>query len=308
MTGGLTLDHGAVNIATSGSLSFQGTQTLAGTGTVTFPNAIVDTIVAKLVIPGTGDLLTIAPGITLQGDSGFIGSNTGGTFLNQGTIKVIGGGTVTIQGDTNFAGGTLTGGTWQATAGSTLRLLGADIVTNAASILLDGSGANLYSDDGTTSALASFADNSLMGSLAIQNGFNLAAPADFNNQGSLTIGAGSVFTAGGNYTTGGSTIVDGTLAASDTVTVASGGSFAGSGTVKANVVNRGLVIPGDSPGILTIDGDYAQASTGSLDIEVGGTTAGYAVRSARRLRSCDLERGTWRVVDQRLRAQQRRNL
>ena len=270
VTGGLTLDQGSVNIAASGSLTFQGTQTLGGTGSVTFANAIA----AKLVIPGNGDLLTIAQGITMQGDSGFIGSNTGGAFLNQGTIKAIGGGTVTVQGDTNFAGGTLTGGHWQATAGSTLRLLGADIVTNAASILLDGPGATLYSDNGTTDALDGLAGNALTGSLAIQNGFNLATRAAFNNEGSLTIGAGSVFTAGGNYTTGGSTIVDGSLAASDTVTVNSGGRLAGSGTVTANVVNQGVVSPGDSPGILTIDGDYMQASTAALAIEVGGTTVG----------------------------------
>ena len=102
---------------------------------------------------------------------------TGGLLVNQGTIAADGGGTLTVQGATNFAGGTLTGGTWEAVANSTLRVLGGDVTTNAASIVLDGSNSHFYSDTGTTNALASVAGNTAAGSLRIRDGANLTRAA-----------------------------------------------------------------------------------------------------------------------------------
>ena len=67
---------------------------------------------------------------SVQGNSGFVGSTTGGFVNNQGTIIANGGGTLTVQGDANFSGGTLSGGNWQAVANGTLRLLGANVVTS----------------------------------------------------------------------------------------------------------------------------------------------------------------------------------
>src|SRR5262249_33855396 len=41
-----------------------------------------------------------------------------------------------------------------------------------------------------------------------------------------------------------------------------------------DVVNAGHVRPGQSPGILTIDGNYTGAGTGALDVELNGRSAG----------------------------------
>jgi hypothetical protein len=49
--------------------------------------------------------------------------------------------------------------------------------------------------------------------------------------------------------------------------------LSGNGLVGANVVNHGVVSPGTSAGLLTIDGNYLQ-DIGKLAIEVGGTNAG----------------------------------
>ena len=124
-------------------------------------------------MPTSGTTLTIASGIDVHGDTGFVGSTTGGFVTNNGTIAADGGGTITVQGDTNFAAGTLTGGNWQASNSSILRLLGANITTNAANILLSGASSHVYSDTGTTNALASFTANAASGSFTIQNGANL---------------------------------------------------------------------------------------------------------------------------------------
>jgi len=51
-------------------------------------------------------------------------------------------------------------------------------------------------------------------------------------------------------------------------------SLTGVGTIQTNLVNAGTVSPGESPGIITVDGNYTQESTGVLEIELGGTTAG----------------------------------
>lgn len=51
-----------------------------------------------------------------------------------------------------------------------------------------------------------------------------------------------------------------------------GESFSGSGTIEANLTNAGTLSPGSSPGTITIDGNFTQESTGTLAIELGGTT------------------------------------
>ncbi|MCI0682029.1 MAG: LamG domain-containing protein, partial [Gemmataceae bacterium] len=75
---------------------------------------------------------------------------------------------------------------------------------------------------------------------------------------------------GGTFTqTAGATTVNGafTAAALDL----QGGALGGSGIIHANLSNAGTVAPGNSPGILTVNGNYTQAADGSLDIEIQGT-------------------------------------
>src|SRR5262249_5852720 len=47
-------------------------------------------------------------------------------------------------------------------------------------------------------------------------------------------------------------------------------TLGGSGTINADVANSGTVAPGQSPGTLTINGDYTQRSNGALNIEIAG--------------------------------------
>ena len=188
---GLTLSGGIINIAgfAAGNnvLLFSGAQTLGGAGTVTFKTGI------NLPVIDNDSSLTIGPNVTIHGSSGTVG-RVNSALTNNGTIASDQGGTITVQGAANFSGGTLTGGTWQVSAGSTLRLMGANIATNAATILVDGGSSHLYSDIGTTNALAGLTTNS--GSLTIQNGANYAGSQAVTNSGSLTVGSGSAVYAG----------------------------------------------------------------------------------------------------------------
>ena len=249
---------------------FQGSQNLVGTGTVTLSNMNSD---GGLVVPNAGDTLTILPGVTVQGSSGVVGSSGGGLIANQGTIAAQGGGSLTVQGFTNFTGGTLTGGTWEAVGGSTLRLLGANVVTDAATIVLDGVGSQLDSDSNSTNALAGLTAITASGGLSLQNGAGLSA-SSVSNAGALTIGTGSSFPVAGYTQTGGSTTLQGGSLGATTLSI-QGGTLSGSGTVNGNLTNAAQVSPGSSsPGVLTINGNYTQTAAGALSLKVGGATAG----------------------------------
>ncbi len=60
-------------------------------------------------------------------------------------------------------------------------------------------------------------------------------------------------------------------ATSGPVSLDAGGTLKGSGTVGGDLNNEGILSPGNSPGIIVVNGNYAQAVTGSLEIEVQGT-------------------------------------
>ena len=76
----------------------------------------------------------------------------------------------------------------------------------------------------------------------------------------MTVGTSSTFTVGGSHDFQNSGLVQGT------------------GTIQAgNLINTGTVHPGDSPGILTVAGNYSQMSSGHLDIQIGGAKPGAPV-------------------------------
>ena len=97
--------------------------------------------------------------------------------------------------------------------------------------------------------------------------------------GSLTkVGAGTLTLTGANLYTGGTTVnggsllVDGSLV-SPTTTVNLGGLLGGHGLIGGSLVNGGTVSPGNSPGTLTVKGNFTQGAGGTLRIEVAGLAA-----------------------------------
>jgi hypothetical protein len=91
--------------------------------------------------------------------------------------------------------------------------------------------------------------------------------------GSVTIAPGATLTMSSFPAGGGSTGSNGSVGAGN-VTI--DGTLSGSGTINASVTNAGQVIPGGTgaAGILTFNGNYTQTTTGSLNLELGGTTPG----------------------------------
>jgi uncharacterized protein with beta-barrel porin domain len=78
-------------------------------------------------------------------------------------------------------------------------------------------------------------------------------------QGNLTkTGAGSLILNGADF--GNAQVLQGLLG--------------GTGSISGNLYNNGTVAPGDAPGRLTVGGNYIQAPTAALVIEVGGAQSG----------------------------------
>ena len=72
---------------------------------------------------------------------------------------------------------------------------------------------------------------------------------------------------------GGTVLLDDGTLLSSTIEIASGGTLGGNGQVVGDVINSGELQPGQSPGELSIEGNFTQTETGLLRIELGGTTA-----------------------------------
>jgi hypothetical protein len=277
--GQLTINNPG-NIYLGGTLNNTGTITWTGSGAFWFDGGTLNNQAGGTVdVQGSStiNLYSGSPIInnagTLKKSAGTGGTNIGVAFDNTGVVQVQTG-VLNISGAfTNFSGTTLTGGTYLITAA--LAFEGADIQTNAANIVLDGSSSQIVNNFNGKNALLNFASNASGGSFTIQNGRNFTTAGAFSNAGTVAVGSSSTFTATGNYTqtTGDTDLQGGTLAATGLVDL-QGGLLSGSGAVSGNVNNAAQVGPGDSAGAISITGNYTQTSAGALNIQLAGTTAG----------------------------------
>ena len=219
LDGTLTLGNGSAY----GGLYFESdaSQTLGGSGTVVFSGSGPDD---SLSLPsGT---LTIAAGITVQGQNGYVGYSpeTGGSYsniavVNQGTIQAsVSGGTITVEADSVQNSGTLdaanggtldvysssftTTGTIEADAGSTISIGGTidntGLVfapTGAGTVAITGTvdGGTVNAGTGTTLNLA----GSTLDGVTLSGNYQLAGNSSISSRngltldGTLTLGSGS---------------------------------------------------------------------------------------------------------------------
>lgn len=292
LLGGTLTNQGSMLLgsgSSGASLNISPGAVLAGGGTLTLSNSASNSIASAGV--GTG-MLTNEAGHTIQG-AGKIGSygmtltNRGliqanqsnalvlaesgvaANVVNEGTLRAAASSTLQVkQNLTNFneSTQTLTGGRYEAIGTMRLPVAGG-IVRNGADIVLDGAASRLYNgNDGTTDALSGFTTNLSTGRFEVRNGRNFAAGI-FGNAGNIDVGAGSTLTAITYTQTAGVTDVDGSLLVAGDIAL-NGGAFTGSGTVAGNLLNNGNLSPGNSPGTMSLTGNYTQVA-GALEIEIG---------------------------------------
>jgi outer membrane autotransporter protein len=270
----------------------------AGTGTLTIQNGGIVNMtgsdrVSIGVLAGSNGTLNILTGGTFTGFDAFIAQEDGSTGL--AVVNGAGGASTLQLGGNFFVGGDGTGphGT------GVLRVLNGGIVnSNRLVVLSTGTleiGVNplitvnnplgIEYDGGK---LKTIADTTLTNNGSLQtggvildsNGFTSTLSGVYSGTGGVSkIGAGAIVltntnTYGGDtFINAGSLIVDGSIASSST-TVNPNGLLGGVGTIGGNVISGGIVSPGDSPGTLTINGNYSQNNVGTLRIEVAALAAG----------------------------------
>ncbi len=130
-----------------------------------------------------------------------------------------------------------------------------------------------FTDQGTLFITDSLALN--LGLVNVPNGTGtitggvLVAPGDLTKAGEGLLDLDVTVVTGGNTNVSqGALAVNGTLVTDD-VLVQQGATLKGSGSIVGDVVNNGTVAPGNSPGTLTVMGNFTQSSNGTLAIEVG---------------------------------------
>ncbi|MBI3847133.1 MAG: hypothetical protein HY292_21100 [Planctomycetes bacterium] len=250
VTNGLALNGTITNAA---ALEFFGAQTLSGTGQIVFPSGGGTKVVRPL-----GGTLTIAAGISIQGESGTVGQ-AGTAFVNQGTIRAASSSvTMSVVGS-----GWSSTGTIQATNGGSLDLSGTGW-TNAGSLSITGGGSldlsGTWTNTGAISMTASTVNlggtftNGGVGSLS-RSGGTVNVTGTLNNT-ALTLNATT-----GSWRVAGGTIVGGTIATSGGAELIGAG-----GTLDAVTLNGSLSIPdGTSMSVtngLTLNGSISLNSTG----------------------------------------------
>ncbi len=145
-----TVLNGNIRIDKGSILSFQGNQTLNGTGMITFGSTASGN---QISLEGNA-IFTIGPGVLIHGQNGIIGPAVyiGGTeqIVNNGTISAdVAGGNITLQVNNSAANAISNGGTLSATNGGQLTIQNNITQSSVGHIDVSGTG-SLISQNGYT--------------------------------------------------------------------------------------------------------------------------------------------------------------
>ncbi|WP_429440750.1 autotransporter outer membrane beta-barrel domain-containing protein [Paraburkholderia sp. GAS33] len=269
----LTISDGATVTATSsgsnGAIESIGSGA-TGITTVTGPGS-------QLLLPGT----PLAVGEFINGGEG------------NGTLTISNGGLVSAQTVTlgDFDAGTTGVLNLDGTSSARGVLVTSGLTKDLGSGTVNFDGGILRAGAASSNFISGFGAGSLVvnaGGLYLDtNGFNVTVTDALSGSGGLTkIGNGTLVLDSDNTLTGNSEVSVGTLEVGDSsasnavlggnLTVDVAAALLGYGTIGGNLVNNGTVVPGGTAGTignLSVGGNYTQASTAALSVEVSPTSA-----------------------------------
>ncbi len=299
-SGGGTIDTNGNNVIASGVISGAGGLTKIGNGILNFQTAMTygggTTINAGTLfldsvggmLP-TGGALTVNGGLldmsdpsvgqsvgALAGTGGQISlgannlttnSSASTTLATQitGTGALIkqGSGVLTLTGNNLYSGGTqIQGG-----------LINFSSLNNFGTGQITLSGGGLQWATGTATDISSrLAPLGAAGGTFDTNGNTVTFATGLTGTGGLAKqGLGTLNLTGTNTYTGGTAVLAGTLAVNGSVTgnvaVGSAGTLGGNGTIGGNVAVSGTLAPGNSIGLLTVNGSFTQAAGSTYQVE-----------------------------------------
>jgi fibronectin-binding autotransporter adhesin len=241
---GVVTNNGTISIA-NGKVATSSTGHCGDSG----PRVINDTG-GKIVGVGTGTLSAV----NFEQGAGTT-AGTAPVTMNCGSLKYVGTGASTVRVPTSA---TMTG---NLAAGQTIVIAGQlnhGAFTNAGTIVLDQSTGSPTLNSGTVTNAGRIEASGASANTSSVNG-------QIDQTGA---GAEVVVPAGTKLQLGNTLLLK-------------AGTLRGSGTVSGSVENTGGVVkPGESPGTLTLTGNYLQGAGGRIEIEVAGTGVGQYDRLA----------------------------
>jgi hypothetical protein len=282
-TGGLVEVTGSFNLGnrSSASMASRGTYNLSG-GTLRLQGGLysmgrtvgADAFAASGEFNLSGGLLEIADGGFVIGDRDSTGLHGTGV-LNQtgGTLRVgtgastalfvagFGGGTYNLRGGTLEVGGNGLQSNYNNSAPYTFNLAGGTIKVTGSNLTL---ALEIDAEPGSTSVidtngLDATLQNITGGGSIVKTGEGSWIQEGLAEVGALTIQQGTLVANDAISATGEVTIDAGaaiTTTGSGSLTLGSGSVLRGSGLLDAPTIALGVVSPGASPGVLTIDADF----------------------------------------------------
>jgi outer membrane autotransporter protein len=279
-TGGLTKQGGGI-LTLAGSNTYSGATTVSGglinfsslgnfgTGTIILNGGGVQWAAGNTLDISSSPRLVLGPaGATFDtnGNNVSFATPLGGTAA----ITKAGNGILTFATNNNYSGGTtVTGGLINfASAGS----FGSGLIT------LNGGG--LQWAAGSTADISSkLAPLGAGGGVFDTNGNTVTFATGLTGTGGLAKqGLGTLNLTGNNTYTGGTAVLAGTLAVNGSiagnVAVGPAGTLGGNGTIAGSVVNTGTLAPGNSIGLLTVNGSYTQTAGSTYQVEVNNAGQG----------------------------------
>lgn len=235
-----------------------------------------------LVQGGASTVTNNSTGIVTGGYNGVYASGSAAlTFTNAGSITAVRGPAVEAGGGGTFNNtGTIQSGN------DGMLVSGAATVTNSGAVGSTGAGRAIAFSGAATHTLNLNTGSTLTGNVQGGTGTDNLVLLGSGNEGIAKFlsfetlamqGSAWTLTGTGAFTsstdvTGGVLNVNGQLT-SPTVTVASGGTLGGNGTIIGAVTNNGNIAPGNSIGTLNITGTYTQATGSIYNVEVNTTPA-----------------------------------
>ncbi len=292
--GALTKSNAGTLTLSSSTSSFDGnisitSGTLLATGATSGTNPTTGSLgnaqtVSRTITIGTGatlsfgtdDILgdfTSTPLVKLIVNGGTI-NNTGNIFNTLGAVDLNAGTINSVGGANEFLGSFHLGGTVTVGGSAVSTISGSgdnSYMTLGIPNGIDGNGDNTSTTFNVANATGSSATD-LDVSAVLANGFSTVNGLIKTGVGTMTLSSINTYT-GATAVNAGTLVVNGSIATSSLTTVASGATLIGSGTVGAlTVASGGNINPGNSPGILTVSGNYTQV--GLYTAEITGLTAG----------------------------------
>lgn len=168
----------------------------------------------------------------------------GGVISGNGTVTKTGTGALTVSGGNTYTGGTTVNG--------------GSLIASSASLPVNQ---NVVLANNSTLTFNQSANGTFGG--------NITGSGTIQKQGTGVLTLANTTSAPVNVQ-GGSLLFTGGMGATN---VATGAFLGGNGTITGNLTNSGTVSPGNSPGTITVTGNYTQTSSGNLVIELASATS-----------------------------------